>query len=206
MAQNTDHTSNNASTKTGHERYEYRVWGKHPSAREEIERLATSDEIREQIDDCYLLVDDSDWNAKVRDSQLKLKHRTPDNRGFDQWDTQWCTASDTTPTPFDTVFEQLRLDRPQRGKTYDLERAVENLDETQAVAVFVTKKRRTWNIGDMRAEISRVDLRDHDVRLHSVAVQGRDVERLTQLLEQLGLDGLPNVPMHLAVLDETVLA
>lgn len=181
--------------------YEYRVWGKHRKAVKKLAEMATL-EIKEQFDDCYLLGDDPDWNAKVRNDTLKLKERGKTKKGFEQWDSNWHRDVEGTPSPFDVVFEDLSLDRPQRGKRYDLTKAVRNLDDDDVNAVFVTKRRRRFEIGDIRAESTKIDVHRSDTRMHTVAVQGGDVKALVKLLRKLGLDGLSNVPMHIAIAEE----
>ena len=65
-------------------RFEYRVWGKHAKARKILKRLA-SEESEEYVEDCYLLIDDPTWNAKVRGSGLKVKQLIDEDLGFEQW-------------------------------------------------------------------------------------------------------------------------
>ena len=52
-------------------RYEYRVWGEHRKARRMLEKMSSSMS-EEKVKDCYLLVEDSSWNAKVRNNTLKI--------------------------------------------------------------------------------------------------------------------------------------
>ncbi len=194
------HTTNHASARS---RYEYRVWGKHRKIRKEIVRRADSEAVLEEIEDCYLISDDEEWNAKVRDDRLKLKQLVKQKRGFERWDSQWPDDVDGTPSPWDDVYSQLRLDKPARGKSYNLNKAVRKLDDEAGVqAVFVTKQRKTYRIGNVRAEIVKIDLRDGDKRLHSIALQGRDLKELKALVGDLGLDAEPNVPMHIAIEQE----
>jgi hypothetical protein len=196
------HTTNHASARS---RYEYRVWGKHRKIRKQIIELAESDAVTEEINDCYLISDDEEWNAKVRDDRLKLKHLGKEKRGFERWDSQWPEDSDATPSPWDDVYDQLRLDKPARGKNYNLSKAVKKLDDDAGVrAVFVTKQRKVYRIGNVRAEIVKIDLRDGSKRLHSIAVQGRDLKELRALIGDLGLDAEPNVPMHVAIEQELI--
>ena len=63
---------NNTGVQRGRTRYEYRVWGKHRAARKILEGLA-DDVQHETVSDCYLIVDDASYNAKVRDNTLKVK-------------------------------------------------------------------------------------------------------------------------------------
>ena len=194
------HTTNHASARS---RYEYRVWGKHRKIRKQIIQMADSEAVHEEIEDCYLISDDEEWNAKVRDDRLKLKQLVKQKRGFERWDSQWPDDVEGTPSPWDDVYNQLRLDKPARGKNFNIDKAVKKLDDDAGVqAVFVTKQRKTYKIGNIRAEIVKIDLRDGSKRLHSIAVQGRDLKELRALVGDLGLDAEPNVPMHIAIEQE----
>ena len=73
-------------------KYEYRVWGKHDKARNLLDARGT-DKTVETIKDCCFLGDDLDWNAKVRDSTLKVKRLVAEERGFEQWTSEWCDVS-----------------------------------------------------------------------------------------------------------------
>ncbi|MFK8023383.1 MAG: hypothetical protein AB8G26_05395 [Ilumatobacter sp.] len=186
----------------GPTRYEYRVWGRHRAARKVLRRLADST-TRETIEDCYLFVDDVAYNAKVRDNTLKIKQLIDEDKGFEQWASGRHRTAASVPSPFDDVFDLLRLDRPQRGKKYDLERAVGALRKSDGVdAVFVMKHRTRYRIGSMRAEIAEIVVRDSGHVLHSLSIEGDDVDDLKALRKQLGLRGEPNLAMHQAILDE----
>ncbi len=180
-------------------RYEFRVWGKHRKARKKLADLASSS-THETFEDCYLLVDDPEWNAKVRDNTLKIKQLVSENKGFERWSRNHYTSSKSTPTPFDEVFDALNLDRPQRGKTYNIERAVRELDPDSGVRpVFVTKERQRFEIGDLVAEVTDIAFADSDEVLHTLSVEGDDLKALVRLRKELGLRGEPNIAMHQAI-------
>jgi hypothetical protein len=182
-------------------RYEFRVWGDHPKACRKLARLA-DEESSEEFEDCYLLGNDPKWNAKVRDDKLKVKRLVDRERGFDRWDSNWHRRADTVPSPFDEVFDELSLDRPQRGKRYSLLRAVSELDEDSATrAVFVTKSRTRYRIGSVRAEVTQIDVHDTSEELRTLAIEGNNLNKLVALRRELGLKGHTNVAMHVA-LDE----
>jgi hypothetical protein len=180
-------------------RYEYRVWGKNPSARKQLERLSTRT-VKERVNDCYLIVDDTSWNAKVRRNTLKVKQLVEHDDGFQRWVSGRHRSVESTPTPFDEIFEQLRLDRPQRGKSYDLYRAVKQLDPASGVrAVFVAKKRTRYCIGRLDAEVTAILLRDSGEVMHTLVIEGDDLDELTALRERLGLGGDANIAVHEAI-------
>jgi len=180
-------------------RYEYRVWGKHRKVRKLLARLASSSS-EERFDDCYLLVDDPSWNAKVRNNTLKIKQLVAEDRGFERWKSRRYRTSAATPTPFDDVFDDLGLDRPQRGKSFNIEKAVRSLDPDLGVrAVFVNKRRRRYEIGNLLAEVTDIKIKGSALMLRTMSIEGEDLDELVSLRKVLGLKGEPNVAVHLAI-------
>lgn len=195
--------SSQSKSETSKDRYEYRVWGEHPKARKKLERMATK-ELHQTIEDCYLLGEDPDFNAKVRNDTLKVKQLVGTDRGFERWSSEWHDSSDTAPKPYDDLFNELGLDRPQRGKSWDILKAVAQLDpDTGARAVFVTKHRIRYRIGSIRAEVTDVDIHGSDEVLRSLSIEGDDLDELVSLRKQLGLRKAENTPMHVAIDSET---
>lgn len=180
-------------------RYEYRVWGRHQQARQRLERIG-SKRSDERIKDCYLLVGDSSWNAKVRDNRLKVKHLISEDRGFARWTADRPRSADDAPFPFDELFERLRLDRPQRGKSFDLYEAVNRLDpDGDTRAVFVVKHRRRYAVGGLRAESSDITVVGTSTHVHTLAIEGDDLDDLVVLRMRLGLRDEPNIAVHEAI-------
>lgn len=189
-------TKQSTAKQTGSTRYEYRVWGKHAAARKQLKRLA-DDVTTERLNDCYLLVDDASWNAKVRDNTLKIKQLVDERKGFEQWSSNRHRSAESAPTPFDEIFEQLRLDRPQRGKKYHIRDAVDGLDAgTDVRAVFVSKTRRRYRIGELRAEVTDIRILDTGRTLHTLSIDGHDLAALRALRKELGLKASDNVAVH----------
>lgn len=177
-------------------RYEFRVWGEHRKARKKLAKLA-SEKVVEDYDDCYLLVDDPSWNAKVRDNTLKIKQLIAEDKGFERWSSDKHRTAASTPSPFDDLFEELRLDKPQRGKKYSLEKAVAKLDPDLDVrVVFVSKHRERYLIDDIRAEVTDIEIRETGEVLRTLSFQGDDLPALIALRKQLGVRNEPNVAMH----------
>lgn len=186
-------------TGRGKIRYEYRVWGEHRSARKKLAKLADS-ETRQFVEDCYLLGEDPEFNAKVRNNEMKVKQLVGEKRGFERWTTEWFESSDDAPKPYDDLFDELRLDRPQRGKSYDLLKEVAKLDpDTGARAVFVTKQRRRYRIGSIRAEVTDVEIDGSDEIMRTLSIEGADLDELVALRKRLGLADEPNRAMHVAI-------
>ncbi len=182
---------------TSRAHYEYRVWGKHRKARKLIEKMA-SDMTEERVKDCYLLVEDSMWNAKVRNNTLKIKQLISEDKGFERWSAERPASADAAPSPFDDLFETLRLDRPQRGKSYDLHDAVERLEDDTEV-VFVVKHRRLYTIDEMRAEVTDITITETNEVLRTIQIEGDDLDELVALRKKLGLRDEPNVAVHEAI-------
>ncbi len=177
-------------------RFEYRVWGKQRDARKRLTKLAEIEK-RERIKDCYLLVDDLSWNAKIRDNTLKIKRLIEEDHGFERWSSGKHRSADSTPSPFDILFDELRLDRPQRGKRYDLYGAIAKLDPDLGVrAVFVVKDRRLYRIGGLRAEATDIEVKETKQTLYTLSIEGDDLDELVGLRDRLGLDDVPNVAIH----------
>ncbi len=194
-------TTRGDQKKSDKTRYEFRVWGDHPKACRKLAKLADQKSSKE-FEDCYLLGHDPKWNAKVRDDTLKVKRLVDRERGFDRWDSNWHRRAKSAPSPFDEVFDDLSLDRPQRGKSYSLVKAVSTLDEDSAArAVFVTKSRTRYRIGSIRGEVTQIDVHDTSTSLQTIAIEGNNLDKLVALRRTLGLKGHTNVAMHVA-LDE----
>jgi len=180
-------------------RYEYRVWGAQRKARKLLAKLAT-EQATEQVNDCYLLVDDPSWNAKIRDNTLKIKQLVAERKGFEQWTSDRHRTAGSVPSPFDTIFEQLGLDRPQRGEEYDLFEEIGALGPDAGVrAVFVAKERRRYRIGDLRAEATDIRIRETGEVLYTLSIEGDDLEQLAALRKRLGLRNEDNIAVHNAL-------
>lgn len=191
------------STSTRTARFEFRVWGEHPEAEKRLRALASEVE-RERIDDCYLLVGDPEWNAKIRDNSLKIKQLIEEDRGFERWLSGRVHSSDAAPSPFDVLFDELGLELACEGESFDLARAVAELDPDLGVrAVFVSKRRRRYRIGELRAEVTTVKLVDTGEVLRTLSVEGDDLDALVRLRKKLGLKGETNTPVHEVLETET---
>ncbi len=183
--------------------YEYRVWGEHRKARKVLAAIGTG-KSSEEIKDCYFLVDDSDWNAKVRDSTLKVKRLVAEKRGFEQWSAEWHRDGDAIPAPFDQLFDDLHLDRLNRGKSFSISKAVKGLDDDhETKPVFVTKNRVRYRVGSIRAEVTDIQIDASGEVLQTLAIVGDDLDELVALRKKLGLTDAENVAVHVAIDPDT---
>ena len=169
--------------------YEYRVWGRHKKARKLLAEMAEPT-VEREIEDCYFLGDDPDWNAKVRGSTLKVKRLVGEERGFELWTSEKHLVVDAIPEPFDQLFDDLHLDRVARGKSFSI---------AKARPVFVTKRRQRFALGSVKAEITEITVHETGEELQTLAIQGDDLDELVKLRDALGLKSEDNVAMHLAI-------
>lgn len=177
-------------------RFEYRVWGKHRRARRLLEEFA-DDQTSEHTEDCYLLVDDVMWNAKIRDNTLKIKRLVGERKGFEQWASSRHHCADTVPSALDRFFGPLEFLRSQRCGTYDLLAAITAVGpSTEVRPVVVTKHRRRHRVGDLRAEATVIRVHETSEVLHTLSIDGDDLVRLRALRNRLGLQGEDNVAVH----------
>jgi hypothetical protein len=180
-------------------RFEYRVWGTHRRARRILEKLA-DEQTTEQVADCYVLVDDSSLNVKVRDSTLKIKQLVAERKGFEQWRSDRHHSVDTVPTPLDAIYVRLGLDRSRYEEAIDLTAVatVAGLDSGVRL-VTVSKQRRRFRVGDLRAESTDITITETGEVLHTLSIEGDDLELLRALRRRLGLHGHENVAVHHAL-------
>ena len=177
-------------------RYEYRVWGKQRDARKLLAELA-SETTTETVEDCYLLVDDPAVNLKIRDNALKIKQLVDERKGFEQWTSDHHRSADTLPSPYDEVFERLRLDRAQSGKKFDLRKAIARLDKRSGIrAVFVTKERRHFRVGEIEAESTDIEIEETGEVLRTLSIVGDDLSELSALRKRLGIRDDENLAVH----------
>lgn len=180
-------------------RFEYRVWGPHRTARKRLAKVA-DETATERIKDCYLLVDDPSWNAKIRDNTLKVKQLIDERKGFEQWTSDRHRNVESAPSPFDAIFEQLRLDRPARGKKYHLPSELESLDPELGVrAVFVVKRRQRYSVGALKAEATDIEISETGEVLHTLSIEGDDLDELMALRKALDLRDHDNIAVHKAL-------
>jgi hypothetical protein len=178
-------------------RFEYRVWGTHRRARRMLEKLADA-QTTEQVDDCYVLVDDSALNVKIRESTLKIKQLVAERKGFEQWKSDRHHSVDTVPTPFDTIYLRLGLDRSSEDVDLTAVVAAVGLDAGVRL-VIVNKQRRRFRVGDLRAESTDITITETGEVLHTLSIEGDDLEQLRALRRRLGLHGHENVAVHNAL-------
>lgn len=178
--------------------YEFRVWGKRKRVRRQLADLA-DDISTTTVSDCYFLSDDTSLNAKVRSDSLKIKELIGRERGFQKWVTTHHRTAETAPEPFDELADDLSI-RKARKPSWDLAARVDRLDPSHPTRpVFVTKERTLFRLGDLQAEATAITIDETGEVLHTIAIEGDDLDALVALRKTLGLKGTTNVAVHTAI-------
>jgi hypothetical protein len=68
--------------------------------------------------------------------------------------------------------------------------------------VFITTKRTQYSIGQLRAEVTAILLRDSGEVMRTLSIEGDDMDELTALRKRLGLRHDPNIAVHEAIKTE----
>lgn len=104
-------------------RYEFRVWGRYREARKLLAQLAV-ESTSEEVEDCYLLIDDPSWNAKLRGDSVKIKQLVAARKGFEHWISERRQRTDSAPSPFDDLLEDVGLDELLEADVIDFDQVV----------------------------------------------------------------------------------
>lgn len=182
-------------------RYEFRVWGDQDAALDRLSSLADS-ERNESFEDCYLLVQDPSCNLKIRRNRLKVKRLVEERFGFQRWSTDWhrITVGAEEAGADHGRMSPEAIEVPSDGNQTMLADVINGLDPTANLRpVFVTKHRRRFRFGSMRAEVADLEIGGRSGRLCTTAIEGHNLLDLIQLRSALGFDLTPNVAVHLAL-------
>lgn len=154
----------------------------------------------EVVEDCYLLLDDAKWNAKVRNSRLKVKRLVSRDDGFERWVARRGEPEDDTPALLNTVYEVVEAERQRRGSKFRMKKVLAELDNLDGLRTVVVTKRRThYVIGDIRAEATSIEVDETSDVLHTLVIEGDNLKELAALRRKLGLRGKRNVAVHRAI-------
>ncbi|MGH1488654.1 MAG: hypothetical protein ACRBK7_04545 [Acidimicrobiales bacterium] len=181
-------------------RYEFRVWGKQKQACRTLSKIADRERLQ-RLDDLYFLDGDPASSTKIRRRRLKVKRLQEVRLGFERWSTTWHRVPSDAPKPFDAVLKELQHCKPG-SKDYDqiIASVASGLKPKHALrAVLVTKDRRRFRFGAIRAEATTVQIEGCADSLTTVAIEGPDLLELVELRERLGLEKMCNVAVHQAV-------
>jgi hypothetical protein len=182
-------------------RYEFRVWDRRLDA--VVARIRSHSECHEERWSTELYVvcrDRAGVNLKMRKGSLDLKIRRAVVDGFEQW-------APTRKANFPVAGAQARDALHPLGVGFSaVERAEYTIDEFIAelvdphpflAVVTITKRRRSFTVGDCMTEIADVVI--SGTPLETVAVESVDLEAARTARELLGLDRFENVsyPLHI---------
>jgi hypothetical protein len=167
-------------------RYEFRVWGDRSEVGDRLSSVADS-ERQESLKDWYLLVGDRARSLKVRRSRLKVKRLVEERFGFQRWSSDWYSlkvreSADLVLDPGQAAADGLEA---MTGDGHDL--------ATTLRPVLVTKHRKRFRCGSVRAEMADLEIDGRTGRLCTVAIEGRNLVDLIHLRSTLGIDLVPNV-------------
>jgi hypothetical protein len=180
-------------------RYEFRVWGRRDETCDVLSRLADEERV-ESHEDWYLLLGQRSCNAKIRRNRLKVKRLIEERFGFQRWAAVRHRMASGDVCPLELLMDELRLDDPNQGCPPDFEAPAGRATPGGAVpALHVTKWRRRFDLGSIRAEATEVEIEGHSGRLRTVAIEGHELDELIRLRASLGLDRSPNLAFHLAI-------
>lgn len=182
-------------------RYEFRVWGSFPEVNRRLSSWA-DEETHQEVEDHYLLVGGYAVNAKIRRRKLKIKRLLELRDGFERWSVHRRRLDrpfdDLDGLP-DNVFD-LGRSRSGHGQ-FSLMTEDSGRFGWDGEVVLVTKRRRRFRLGSLRAEVSEMRLDGQRRPLRTVAIEGRDLADLVELRQSLAIAELPNRAVHLAVED-----
>jgi len=181
-------------------KYEFRVWDPKRKVSRQLATMAEFD-YGERLHDCYLLVADKSYNAKIRRNRIKIKRLVGEQAGFQCWSSKWLSSPNDAPKPFGRLLSELHSLRPVPDDfERELTRILRGLRLEKGVRpVFVTKRRRRFYLGSMKAETAEIKVRGHKSSRSTVAIEGSDLNDLIHLRSGLGLTKVPNLAFHLAI-------
>ena len=174
-------------------RWEWRTFGNDFGPAEK--RLATlAPENVQRSGEIYLLVDDSEANAKYRDHLLDIKQlERVDDTGLEQWRPVFKKPFPLTAAEVAQVRSALGLPNvPVDGGTPSLEGLLAALKTaaTNIRVIDVEKTRARFHFHDCAAELTEVVADGKKIR--TVAIEDEDPAKVKAAVRAIGLDGLPN--------------
>lgn len=103
----------------------------------------------------------------------------------------------------ESIYEALKLDRLRSKKRFSLEDALKGLENHDGVrAVQVTKRRRRYVLGEMKAEVTDVEIHTTGEVVRTISIEGGNLRDLVKLRKTLGLKGESNTAVHQYIDDE----
>lgn len=185
-------------------RWEFRAWGELEHVRARLVAVApcTGDEC---LHDRYLLGPVTSVNAKVRRGVLEVKHLGEVRDDIERWRPTWSSDAPFAPAVVADVVTELGSRRsPPAGvdefAESDLSAFVDRDDDL--VTAAVTKHRRRFRLGDVRAEATHLHLDGTDASVWTVAIEHVDPDAVVEARASLGLEGVANMSVSAALAAE----
>lgn len=173
-------------------RYEYRVWA--PDLTELAARVAMHCEplATRLSEEFYLLPLRTDLNIKIRSGTLDIKQLMKTQQGFELWAP---VLKEAFPLSASSAAEVTTyLDRTQPSPAGDEPLAVDDFlaraERAGAATATVTKRRQGFLHEACILEFAEVTINGFGV--HTVAVEGEDLDSAVAVAARLGIDELPN--------------
>lgn len=175
-------------------RWEWRTFGETFGAAEELLTEGGAGGVQES-DELYLLSEESDASAKVRDELMDVKRlEAVDGNGLEQWRPVLKGSFPLTATDVATVLDALGVPAPETKRAaYTLEQLVAELVEPAPALtdVAVHKRRVHYEFGGCMAEVSEVSAGGRSAR--TIAVEAEDPALVIAAVRELQLGDRPNV-------------
>jgi exopolyphosphatase/guanosine-5'-triphosphate,3'-diphosphate pyrophosphatase len=149
----------------------------------------------QESDELYLLSQETDASAKVRDGLMDVKRlEAVDGSGLEQWRPVLKGLFPLGTADVQTVLGALGVSAPQLAReTYTLEQLVAEVVEADPAlaAVPVHKRRAHYRLDGCMAELSEVTAGKRSAR--TIAVEAEDPELVAATVRELQLGDRPNV-------------
>lgn len=179
-------------------RWELRVWDVDDTVHTKLYALSPDPDITAQVD-CYLIGSRYEFNAKIRDDVLEVKQLLERRAGFQRWAPDWTSESPHQPRELNRLLVELGADRNDDLDPLSSSQLIDLVNSAQGLkAVDVTKKRRSFDLGDVLAEVSEIEIDGAEPR-SCVVVESTNIDRMREMRDHLGLNGVPNVALHNAI-------
>ena len=179
-------------------RYEFRAWNGVSDAAEALRRAA-SDSTSETIRDCYVLAQSPSLNAKIRGQRLDVKRLIRRCNDLEQWKPDWSEEAPFSAEAVERLFEDLGRRPPAAGDSgLDVDAFV-GLLRSRLDAAWVIKRRNHHRFHSVLAEATDIEIERTREVLSCVTLESEDPGAVIEARRRIGLEGVENVPVHLAV-------
>jgi hypothetical protein len=179
-------------------RWELRVWDLDETVHDRLHALNPDPDITAQVD-CHLIGPRYEFTAKIRDGVLEVKQLLERRAGFQRWAPDWASEPPHEPKELNRLLVELGADRSEDLNPVSNSKLIDLVNTARGLkAVDVTKKRRDFDLGDVLAEISEIEIDGSEPR-SCVLIESTSIDRMREMRDHLSLNGAPNVALHNAI-------